>query len=279
MVNLPDGYFGPEQINLYRSLIELLPDNATIVELGVWQGRSLCSIADIVKRKNISVYAVDTFEGTPGEPGDELINIAKNKNILTTFQDNLKQFDLESNVTILKGRTDEMHEYVGAKSLDLVFIDAGHDYQSVSTDISLWLPKVKDNGILVGHDYSATFPDVEKAVKERFGSDFAVNTEMWIHYKPQANRLTSKAATAPVRPPIKHGRPTVAAEISTKDRYNTTLPLAIYAIASQTVKVDKLIIFDDGEQIDLRAVPLYAHLFALLQRKGIPWFVNFGNKT
>ena len=70
----------------------------------------------------------------------------------------------------------------------------------------------------------------------------------------------------------------VTAYISTKDRYFTTLPLAIMGIASQTFKVDELIIFDDGEQKDLRQESLYANLFRYLEMKGISWRVLFGER-
>ena len=70
----------------------------------------------------------------------------------------------------------------------------------------------------------------------------------------------------------------VTAVISTKDRYETTLPLCITAIANQTYKPKELIIYDDGEQKDLRAHPVYENLFALLTLKGIDWKVQFGEK-
>lgn len=65
---------------------------------------------------------------------------------------------------------------------------------------------------------------------------------------------------------------TVTASISTKDRYSTTLPMALEAIASQTVKPKQLVIFDDGEMKDLRDVSPYKHLFPLLLANGIQWF-------
>jgi FkbM family methyltransferase len=70
----------------------------------------------------------------------------------------------------------------------------------------------------------------------------------------------------------------VTAYISTKDRYFTTLPLAIMGIANQTFKVDELILFDDGEQKDLRQESLYANLFRYLEMKGISWRVVFGER-
>jgi GT2 family glycosyltransferase len=68
----------------------------------------------------------------------------------------------------------------------------------------------------------------------------------------------------------------VTATVSTKDRYFTTLPLMISAVCNQTILPKKLIIFDDGEQRDLRENGLYKGLFSLLSIKGIEWEVSFG---
>lgn len=38
-------------------------------------------------------------------------------------------------------------------SLDFVYIDADHDYQSCRQDIEAWFPKVRHGGIVAGHDY------------------------------------------------------------------------------------------------------------------------------
>lgn len=55
------------------------------------------------------------------------------------------------------------------QSLDLVYIDAKHDYESVKQDINLWKPKVKSGGYLCGHDYDSKFLGVVKAVGELLG--------------------------------------------------------------------------------------------------------------
>lgn len=70
----------------------------------------------------------------------------------------------------------------------------------------------------------------------------------------------------------------VTAVVSTKDRYFTTLPNLLVSIALQTMKPKKLIIYDDGEQKDLRKEPLYHNIFVLLERNGISWEVKFGNQ-
>jgi len=52
-------------------------------------------------------------------------------------------------------------------SLDFVFIDAEHSYESVAADISAWWPKLKPGGFLLGHDYGQPrFPGVQRAFDE-----------------------------------------------------------------------------------------------------------------
>lgn len=71
--------------------------------------------------------------------------------------------------------------------------------------------------------------------------------------------------------PIKSTKWTVTACISTKDRYFTTLPLAIAAVATQTHPPNKLKIYDDGAQLDLREMAPYDHLLKMLDERGIEW--------
>lgn len=71
----------------------------------------------------------------------------------------------------------------------------------------------------------------------------------------------------------------ILCSISTRGRYDTTLPLAIQSVISQTLPPNKLIIFDDNENpIDLRTIQHYQYLFAMLQEKNIKWEVIFGAK-
>lgn len=64
----------------------------------------------------------------------------------------------------------------------------------------------------------------------------------------------------------------ILASISTRGRYDTTLPMSIQAVINQTLKVDKLIIFDDNDEPkDMREVQHYQYLFHIMDLKGIAW--------
>lgn len=67
----------------------------------------------------------------------------------------------------------------------------------------------------------------------------------------------------------------ITAYVSSRDRYFTTLPSCILSVTHQTIKPERLILFMDGEHIDLRENDLYHGLFKLLDIHGIEWEVVF----
>jgi len=71
----------------------------------------------------------------------------------------------------------------------------------------------------------------------------------------------------------------ILCSISTKGRYDTTLPLTIQSVITQTVLPDKLILFDDNDNPkDLREIQHYHYLFEMMDLKGLKWEVLFGAK-
>jgi hypothetical protein len=55
------------------------------------------------------------------------------------------------------------------ETVDFVFIDARHTYDSVISDILDWMPHVRVGGLICGHDYlHPHFPGVSKAVHDIF---------------------------------------------------------------------------------------------------------------
>ena len=56
-------------------------------------------------------------------------------------------------LTVLRMYTSEAAAAIPDGSLDVVYVDARHDYCGVKEDLELYYPKLKPNGILAGHDY------------------------------------------------------------------------------------------------------------------------------
>lgn len=71
----------------------------------------------------------------------------------------------------------------------------------------------------------------------------------------------------------------ILCSISTRGRYDTTLPLALTSVLSQTLKPNKLVIYDDNEKPrDLRETQHYLYIFQMLDIKGIEWEYLFAEK-
>jgi cephalosporin hydroxylase len=182
--DLPEGWFSPGDIAAYASLYEQLATGSRVAELGVWQGRSLCSVADVILRKSLKIHAVDTFCGTPGEL--DIVHDCGGK-LRQVFEANLARFGIADHVVIHVGSTERIAQDMAAGSLHLVFIDADHSYETVHADIKAWLPKVEAGGVLCGHDYNPPGQDhggVKQAVDELIGMQNVVvfpDSSLWAH--------------------------------------------------------------------------------------------------
>uniref|UniRef100_A0A6M3JDN5 Putative methyltransferase n=1 Tax=viral metagenome TaxID=1070528 RepID=A0A6M3JDN5_9ZZZZ len=62
--------------------------------------------------------------------------------------------------------SEDASKKIADKSLDFVYVDADHTYDNCKKDLNLWWGKVKDGGILCGHDFSVDMLGVVRAVIE-----------------------------------------------------------------------------------------------------------------
>jgi hypothetical protein len=62
-------------------------------------------------------------------------------------------------------------------TLDLVFIDDDHEYETTRANIEAWLPKVRAGGIIAGHDIRNGFPGVDSAVLDVLGATGEIHIE------------------------------------------------------------------------------------------------------
>jgi hypothetical protein len=102
-------------------------------------------------------------------------------------RDKLAQFGTRSQ--IIKEFSVEAARTIEDESLDFVFIDANHTYDSVREDIEAWYPKVRKDGLFCGHDYRS-FPGVTQAVEEFAmaqklpGFCTPIESDLWFFIRP-----------------------------------------------------------------------------------------------
>lgn len=131
-------------------------------EIGVAEGFHVFKY--LKTNKNIElVFLVDPYEA--------YVMDKQVKNYAFAEEDAKKRLSIyESRIVWFKGTSKDASRFVPhqlvSPLLDFVYIDANHEYISVKEDIELWYPLVKKGGILGGHDFSASFPGVAKAVLE-----------------------------------------------------------------------------------------------------------------
>jgi predicted O-methyltransferase YrrM len=149
-------------------------DYKIFVEVGVWKGHSISYLAKKLKesKKDFKVYAVDLFENTSKEDWGYLKEVPY---IYEIYNEVLKREGVRDVITDIKGCSWDMASKFEDHSIDFVFIDAGHDYESVSKDIKNWLPKIKPGGMISGHDFYNS-SGVAQAVKELV-PDFKISSE------------------------------------------------------------------------------------------------------
>lgn len=161
----------------YEHLINWLPQNGFLIEIGSFRGRSLASVAETIKRKNLTVWAVDIFDKVISPEYVEPSVYAQREDMFEDFKDSINLFGLDSYVTPMPMTSIDGSIACAAngKSPDMVFIDADHSYEAVIKDIESWTPLVKDGGIISGHDYdhnNNSWKGVYRAVHEKFGQPY-----------------------------------------------------------------------------------------------------------
>jgi hypothetical protein len=143
-------------------------------EIGVRDGKFISYLLDSFP--GLNMYAVDPWVHQPGAAEDYLHldfdAVYKRYKERTAHSRN--------RITELRMYSEQAAKYVVDGTLDFAFIDAQHDYDSVMQDIKLWHPKVRQGGILTGHDYTARFPGVVHAVDDFFGSVEVGNNAVWM---------------------------------------------------------------------------------------------------
>lgn len=73
---------------------------------------------------------------------------------------------------MLRGLSTEIADLFQSNTLDYVYIDGNHDYDHVTHDLNVWWPKLKQGGLLAGHDYLIV--DWQNSPKLENGKDIHV---------------------------------------------------------------------------------------------------------
>lgn len=158
-------------------------EGAVVVEIGSWKGRSAHAIAsgilDSGTPKKFS--CIDTFKGAVTNPKQS--ERAEVEDVLSEFKKNLKDFDVE----VIVGDSAKSSSQFEDGSVDFVFLDANHDYEFAIEDIKSWLPKLKKDALMTGHDYKDGYKGVKRAVDEVLANVETFPDSIWLWRNKQGD--------------------------------------------------------------------------------------------
>ena len=174
--------------DLYSSIPKRFGYGAKFVEVGCWKGRSVSYLAveTANANKDQKIYAVDHWNGSiehvdPNSSSFNLELLIDPDWLYNLFLKNIEP--VKDYVVPIRESSLNASNLFEDNSLDFVFIDASHEYDSVISDIKAWFPKMKPNSIIAGHDYT-WYPEVRRAVNTVFeGQYFTLSEGCWIYEK------------------------------------------------------------------------------------------------
>jgi hypothetical protein len=169
---------------LYDYAVDEAQDGAVFVEVGVALGHSIAYLARkvIQSGKKIEVWAVDPWGGY-ARNGEQQEWLGEKKSgdfglFLRQMLD--RAHDELEIVRIVRATSAQGCRLFKPESVDLVLIDAAHDFDSVRDDIGYWEHRVKRGGIIAGDDHEPTYPGVGKACELQFGpAGYEVKGTTW----------------------------------------------------------------------------------------------------
>jgi len=132
-----------------------IPTGGTLVEVGVALGDFSEFMIQTLQPSRF--IAIDTFQMHlyPEHWGRPSTQIFKGKTHAEFYQ---ARFNHERRVELHVGISHITLEQFQDHSFDLIYVDAGHDYDSVATDAMVAARKVKPSGALVFNDYTLFDP-------------------------------------------------------------------------------------------------------------------------
>lgn len=166
-----DGWF--DFADVFDHELARVPDGGVIVELGCWAGKSTAYMAAQIRDRgrDVRFWAVDWGFGNADKSAGVCSPglVAAGGNMAGVLASNLRDcgvLDFVYPLTVTGARAALLFP---DESLDFVFVDADHRYESVTADLRAWWPKIRPGGAMAGHDYDTHWPEVVRAVDDFFG--------------------------------------------------------------------------------------------------------------
>ena len=174
--NKEDAYF------LLNHIKKIKPKN--FLEVGIFHGvtsRNVCELLYSMNGDDFKFTGIDLFSEEITSYKDEFPPKTKFSNPLKSiYYKYIAKADpysllsvlnllskFKKNINIIKGNSNKILKQINLDEIDYVFLDGGHKYETVKSDLENLTQVINNNGIIVCDDYNLTYaPGVKKAINE-----------------------------------------------------------------------------------------------------------------
>ena len=154
------------------------------LEVGIFHGvtaRNVCDLLSDMHGHDFKFIGIDLFLSEKEIANDEYIPKTKFSNPLKSFYYKyiirLDPYTIESverllkkykkNINIIKGDSNKVLKEIFLDSIDYVFLDGGHKYETIKQDLDNLTHIIDRNGLILCDDYNLSYaPGVKKAIDE-----------------------------------------------------------------------------------------------------------------
>ena len=153
------------------------------LEIGVFHGvtaRNICELLYQTHKNDFKYIGLDLFAETEENKNEVIPNNTFNNPLkriyfkyikkqnpysLEAVKDLLKKF--EKNIHLIQGNSNKVLKKIDMSKIDYVFLDGGHEYNTVKSDLDNCIEVVKKGGTVLCDDYNlGSAPGVKRAIDE-----------------------------------------------------------------------------------------------------------------
>ena len=153
------------------------------LEVGVFHGvtaRNVCELLFEIHNHDFKYIGLDLFKKNQENESEIIPNTnfsnpfkqiyfkyikRQDPYTLEAVEDLLKKF--KENIHLIKGNSNTILKKIDMSKIDYVFLDGGHDYETVKNDLNCCSGVIDNNGTILCDDYNLSYaPGVKKAIDE-----------------------------------------------------------------------------------------------------------------
>lgn len=180
-----DGWMVWTELDWLQQKAISIPAGSLIVEIGAWMGRSSAALyLGAGNNDSKAIVTIDTWQGQPDLRDTDHIE-AKKCDLFAVYMDNMRRLGVtvrpykpgQLGAQYIIGDSVESASLFEDQSIDWWFDDGDHTI--LGKDIDAYMPKMKPDGVVSGHDYFSFFETIQQEIHKRFWVNGIVENLWW----------------------------------------------------------------------------------------------------